>query len=164
MAEAIENPRRSSIWLGLWIFVRVSLSMLLISAGWVIILAWLFGTSEIFGIDGSAMVTWRAELVFTLMFWPVEGPIWLGVLLLAFCGPIAVLFGSGLLVWCLRIISLPLGALAVWALKTGTVSGDKPHWFAVLILVAAAWIAPIRRRKSSSPTECAATDGGVGSS
>ena len=131
---------------------RKALSLTCALVGWVVILWWLLGTeSTKFAIDGGTVGTWKAELGFSLLFWPVEFPIWLGVILLGVGGLVAVFYGRRWLVWALRIISIPMGALAVWSLQTDTVIGDRPSDLAIIILVAAAWILPIRRRKSLPP-------------
>ncbi len=141
--------------------VRKTLSLVLVLAGWAIMLTWLFGgVSTKFAIDGGYVPTWQAELGVALLFWPVLGPIWFDIILLAICGPIVSLLGWVRLAWGLRVISLPLGAFAVWALKTDTISGDRPSIVAMLIFVAAVWVAPIRRRKSALHADGTISNGG----
>ncbi|MCL5945302.1 MAG: hypothetical protein M1472_00420 [Planctomycetes bacterium] len=154
---------------------RKALALSLILAGWAVMLWWLFGTeSTKFAIDGGTARTWKTELEFARGFWPVVGPIWLGVILLGVCGPVAVFFGRRWHIWVLRIISIPMGALATWALvdvltggngstpaKLGNTSG-KLECLSVLVLAIAPWIIPIRRRKSLSPSEGSASSTGGG--
>ena len=148
---------------------RKAFALSLILAGWAVMLWWLLGTeSTKFAIDGGTVRTWKAALGFALLLWPVAGPFLLGVVLLGVGGPVAVFFGRRWLVWALRIISIPMGALAIWALvivMTGgygnTSDKDKLDRLPVLAFAAAPWIIPIRRRKSlSSPEGPAPSTGG----
>ena len=156
---------------------RKALALSVILAGWAVMLWWLFGTeSTKFAVDGGTVRTWKAELEFARGFWPVVGPIWFGVALLGVCGPVAVAFGRRWLVWGLRIISIPMGALATWALvdvltggngstpaKLGNTSG-KLDCLSALAFALAPWIIPIRRRKLPQSADSTAPNAGGASS
>ena len=148
---------RKSVASTVLVGARKLLGLALVLDGVVSLLVYEFGGGwSIWGIDGYALPNWQVDLKYTLMFWPVEFPIWLGVILLGVCGLVAVFYGRRWLIWGLRIISLPMGAFAVWTLQTDTVIGDRPFSLAIIILVAAAWVIPIRRRKAPKTADSTA--------
>ena len=120
----LDDRKRGTVFALLW-WGRKALALSVIAGGWAVMLWWLFGTvSTKFAIDGGSDITWKTELEFAHGFWPVVGPIWLGVVLLGVGGPVATFFGRRSLVWPLRIISIPMGALAIWALVDVLTGGN----------------------------------------
>ncbi len=119
------------------------------------------------GIDGYSLPNWRVDLKITFMFWPIAAPFWLALLCLAVGGFWSVLFGRAWLIWALRVISTPMGALATWALVIALTSGnekayDTPEYFSVLVFSIAPWIIPIRKQKSSQAADGTESDTGGG--
>ena len=102
----LDDRKRGTVFALLW-WGRKALALSVIVGGWAVMLWWLFGTvSTKFAIDGGSDITWKTELEFAHGFWPVVGPIWLGVVLLGVGGPVAAFFGRRWLVWPLRTISM----------------------------------------------------------
>ncbi len=153
-----------------WVGVRKLLGLALVLEGLVSLLVYDFGGGRsIWGIDGLRIPNWQVDLNFTLMLWPIAAPFWLALFCLALGGFWSVLFGRRWLVWALRIISIPMGALAAWSLDIVLTSGngntfDKLEWLSVLALAVAPWIIPIQRRKLSQAADGTAPDAGGASS
>ena len=123
------------------------------------------GGRSIWGIDGYSLPNWQVDLKITLMFWPIAAPIWLALLCLAAGGFWSVFFARGWLIWALRAISIPMGALAAWAMPIVLTSGNyNLQGLSVLSLAVAPWIIPIRRRKSSQSVDSPAPNAGGASS
>ena len=128
---------------------RKLIGLAFVLEGLVSLLVYEFGGGRSnWGIDGYSLPNWQVDLKITFMFWPIAAPFWLALLCLAVGGFWSVLFGRRWLVWALRAISIPMGALAAWAMPIVLTSGNyNLQGLSVLALAVAPWIIPIRRRK-----------------
>ena len=161
---------RRGLMATLLVGARKLIGLAFVLEGLVPLLVYEFGGGRSnWGIDGYSLPNWQADLKFTLMFWPIAAPICLAQLCLAVGGFWSVVFGRRWLVWALRTISVPMGALATWALAIVLTSGnerayDTPEYLSVLFLAVAPWIIPIRRRKASQTADSTAPNAGGTSS
>ena len=161
---------RNSLVSTLFVGARKLIGLAFVLEGVVSLLVYEFGGGRSnWGIDGYSLPNWQVDLKITFMFWPIAAPFWLALLCLAVGGFWSVLFGRRWLVWALRIISIPMGALATWALVIALTSGnekayDTPEYFSVLVFSIAPWIIPIRRRKAPKTADSTAPNAGGTSS
>lgn len=92
------------------------------------------------------------RLTFIYLF-PAFGPIWLCTLFVMLGAGWSAFFAGKVVAWTTRLVSLPIGGLAIWSITTykPPVSSAPPFdllGVGVFTVAIAAWIAPIRRRKT----------------